>query len=126
MKRPEDYLNRPRRAEHEQPVFVGTLVDEYIEFLEARRIWLLNPQEFCLKGNQDWYRDTYLFSYHWQQNVRLPALEYAEYRCQVCGAGNRVLDVHHKTYERLGFESADDLIVLCRDCHEIEHGLQVR
>lgn len=29
------------------------------------------------------------------------------------------LDVHHRTYERLGNESPDDLTVLCRDCHKL-------
>lgn len=98
-------------------------MSEYLDFLQDRQVWLSDPDEYRLKGNQDWYRDIYLFSYHWQQDVRLPALQCAEYRCQSCGARNTVLDVHHKTYERLGFESAEDLEVLCRDCHEAEHGI---
>lgn len=32
------------------------------------------------------------------------------------------IDVHHRTYERLGFERLSDLAVLCRGCHAIEHG----
>lgn len=32
------------------------------------------------------------------------------------------LNVHHLTYDRLGHEREDDLIVLCRECHLREHG----
>lgn len=62
----------------------------------------------------------YLKSEWWQQR-RLKALTRAEHRCQVCNAGNR-LEVHHRTYERLGHERDADLVVLCRDCHELFHG----
>lgn len=31
------------------------------------------------------------------------------------------LHVHHKTYERLGKEHLNDLMVLCKDCHSKEH-----
>jgi hypothetical protein len=34
------------------------------------------------------------------------------------------LDVHHLTYERLGHENPDDLIVLCSDCHCRVHGIE--
>lgn len=44
----------------------------------------------------------------------------AGWQCQECGraSSEMTLDVHHLTYERLGHERADDLIVLCRSCHE--------
>jgi hypothetical protein len=31
------------------------------------------------------------------------------------------LEVHHRTYARLGFEQPDDLIALCHDCHQDHH-----
>jgi 5-methylcytosine-specific restriction endonuclease McrA len=65
------------------------------------------------------YREVYLRSPHWLR-VRRDALERAEYRCQVCNA-NKTLDVHHRTYERLGNEAPADLTVLCRRCHERFH-----
>ena len=125
MKRPEDYLNRPIKDESIGPISLAALVSSYFDFVEARQVWLAGPDEFRLKGNQDWYRYVYLNSYRWQIDVRPAMLEYAEYRCQSCGARNTVLDVHHITYDRLGFESAEDLEVLCRDCHEAEHGIIV-
>lgn len=33
------------------------------------------------------------------------------------------LEVHHLTYERLGREADDDLIVLCPSCHREQHGI---
>jgi len=64
------------------------------------------------------YRD-YLASGHWQ-DIRKYALEHAKHRCQVCNVGGRV-DVHHRTYENRGDERFSDVIVLCRDCHDLFH-----
>jgi hypothetical protein len=47
-------------------------------------------------------------------------LRLAHYRCERCGA-KRTLEVHHRTYERLGRERDADLEVLCGDCHEVHH-----
>lgn len=72
----------------------------------------------------------YLLSKHWQR-TRARALYMAQNRCQspLCWlqrspAQHRV-EVHHLTYERLGREWADDLIVLCVECHRRQHGLKV-
>jgi hypothetical protein len=40
----------------------------------------------------------------------------AGHRCQVCNSRER-LEVHHRTYDRLGHERIDDLTVLCHECH---------
>lgn len=44
--------------------------------------------------------------------------------CRLCNrpAGEVILDVHHRTYERRGTEDRLDLITICRDCHERHHG----
>jgi hypothetical protein len=39
--------------------------------------------------------------------------------CQQCHSSTR-LQVHHRTYERLGRELPEDLLVLCEFCHKIE------
>lgn len=62
----------------------------------------------------------YLRSEHWL-NMRKAALLRAEYRCQVCN-GTKNLEVHHRTYERLGEERPADLTVLCHRCHRVHHG----
>jgi hypothetical protein len=61
----------------------------------------------------------YLKTAHWQR-VRGLALEQAGHSCDLCGHTDR-LEVHHRTYERLGFERQSDLIVLCHDCHRDFH-----
>jgi len=55
------------------------------------------------------------------KSVRLWALERAGNKCEKCGA-SFPLEVHHKTYTHLGKEEPRDLIVLCQECHEKEHG----
>jgi len=62
----------------------------------------------------------YLETQHWQ-NVRKRALRRAEYKCQLCNNGDGILHVHHKTYENLGCEENNDLIVLCENCHQKFH-----
>jgi len=48
--------------------------------------------------------------------------------CEKCGASpekvtrETALHVHHLTYERLGEELIEDVIIICRPCHEKEHG----
>ena len=61
----------------------------------------------------------YLKTYHWQ-DMRLQAMDRYYYRCAVCNSPD-LLDVHHRTYERRGNENPEDLIVLCRGCHDIFH-----
>jgi hypothetical protein len=39
--------------------------------------------------------------------------------CLVCRAPN--VDLHHRTYRRLGQERLDDLVALCREHHELVH-----
>lgn len=52
-------------------------------------------------------------------------IEEAGYRCQLCNAGGKgvELNAHHRTYERLGRERREDLIVLCNECHEKHHDI---
>lgn len=65
--------------------------------------------------------DEYMKSPEWITK-RKKALTKAGYRCSKCHTQN-YLNVHHKTYERRGHERQEDLVVLCRKCHEKAHGL---
>ena len=65
------------------------------------------------------YRD-YLQSEEWRAR-RTRHLEYAGSRCQLCNSDEQPLHVHHRTYERRGFERSADLVVLCAECHEAFH-----
>lgn len=62
----------------------------------------------------------YLKTEHWKQ-VRNMALAQAGNRCQLCN-NDRSLQVHHRTYERVGHEDLKDLTVLCGKCHRAFHG----
>jgi hypothetical protein len=61
----------------------------------------------------------YLLTEHWKQ-FRQYALKRANFRCQLCNSGSQ-LNVHHRTYERIGCEDVSDVIVLCKNCHENHH-----
>ncbi len=47
--------------------------------------------------------------------------EHPERVCYCCGkpqsALKRSLELHHRTYERLGRERWDDIVAVCRSCH---------
>jgi len=62
----------------------------------------------------------YLRTPHWKCR-REEKLHAAGRRCQVCNRSSVPLEVHHRTYERLGEELDGDLTVLCRDCHSTFH-----
>jgi len=69
---------------------------------------------------------------HWQE-FRRRALELQRKNlghncCEKCGARPTVvtretaLHLHHLTYERLGEERFEDVMIICRPCHDEEHG----
>jgi len=41
--------------------------------------------------------------------------------CERCGTKTNKLDLHHKTYARLFNELPQDVMLLCRDCHNEIH-----
>src|SRR5207247_2309032 len=59
----------------------------------------------------------YLQTDEWKTR-RLGCLKRDGYRCRVCN-GTENLEVHHRTYERIGQELEDDLTTLCESCHAI-------
>jgi len=61
--------------------------------------------------------EVYLMSTHWKQ-FRLKILKGWDYRCCWCNSPEK-LDVHHRTYERLGKERLNDCVVLCHECHKM-------
>lgn len=61
----------------------------------------------------------YLQSEHWEERREI-ALIKADWKCSLCNKSES-LNVHHRTYERLGKEMQSDLTVLCRHCHAKFH-----
>jgi replicative DNA helicase len=68
--------------------------------------------------NKDEYA-AYRLTPRWQE-LRGLALERDGYRCRVCNSPER-LDVHHRTYDRVGHEEVGDLTTLCDECHSRYH-----
>ena len=56
----------------------------------------------------------------WWRSRKAQAIRDAGYKCEQCGSMNR-LEVHHLNYQNLGNEGDDDLVMLCRKCHEGWH-----
>lgn len=42
-------------------------------------------------------------------------------KCEACDTRAHSLDVHHLHYRNLGHEPLNDLVVLCRECHDHAH-----
>jgi len=64
----------------------------------------------------------YINSPQWKERSRA-VKEARGNRCEHCGISGTeaVLTTHHLTYERLGREYAEDLVVLCKVCHTLVH-----
>lgn len=61
--------------------------------------------------------DSYINSEAWRQKAsRIRKRD--GYRCQICGASDVPLEVHHLTYDRICQELDDDLLTVCHTCHE--------
>ena len=60
----------------------------------------------------------YLQTAAWEE-TRQAALQRSGGHCALCPREGVPLEVHHRTYERLGEELPEDLTVLCSICHEV-------
>jgi len=69
------------------------------------------------------YYDDYLASPYWKERSA-QKMKAVNYTCEECGASDTLLNTHHLTYERLGDELDEDLIVLCRRCHKKRHHIR--
>lgn len=73
-----------------------------------------------LKTNKITY-DQYLQSEHWKQlKDKFYLSKLCKYECYACGS-TKELNLHHKTYKRIGHEKLNDLVLLCEDCHKKAH-----
>lgn len=65
----------------------------------------------------------YIASPEWAAR-RASYYENHERRCRSCGAKDKEIHLHHRTYERIGREDDSDLMPLCYSCHSILHFVQ--
>lgn len=74
-----------------------------------------------MKRNDGFDYAVYLQSPEWRKR-RDVAVKAAGGRCQLCYSA-QFLQVHHRTYDRIGHEDSGDLTVLCARCHKKFHGI---
>ncbi|WP_354005557.1 HNH endonuclease [Paenibacillus polymyxa] len=67
------------------------------------------------------YKD-YLGGRHWQNVRKRFAESKFKNECNVCKSKNK-LNLHHKSYKRVGKERLNDLVYLCESCHNKAHEL---
>ena len=62
----------------------------------------------------------YLKSDHWKNVKKRYKDSKLTQKCYICGS-NKHINIHHKTYKRLGKEKLNDLVPLCQECHYLTH-----
>ncbi len=62
----------------------------------------------------------YLRTPEWRR-TRAAVLLRSGNACSLDTTHTKNLDVHHRTYERLGAELTTDIVVLCHACHQLHH-----
>jgi len=67
-----------------------------------------------------YYFNVYLKSDEWKHKREL-LMNYYKWECQECN--NKATDIHHKTYDNIFCEKFEDLIPLCRKCHNKKHNI---
>ena len=80
-----------------------------------------SPIERDRTGSHGGY-ERFIASSEWRSSpARQLELLMSERRCRICDRGEPEVsvEVHHRTYVRLGRERASDLCTLCRECHGI-------
>lgn len=107
--------------EHKQPV-AAELYEALNEdcYLVARPLVfepLKPPENVRVKYEE------YIRSPEWHEKAAAIKKKFGG-RCQACNSNVKV-QVHHRTYERLGHELDTDLTVLCEHCHKLFHGIEV-
>lgn len=77
----------------------------------------------CRDTGEECTGSNYLSSKHWKK-LRKAVYNSNDGTCERCGAvlPSAHMHVHHKTYKHIGDESAEELCLLCENCHSIIHG----
>jgi hypothetical protein len=101
-------------------------VDVVMSFIKPhimrdREKWLLSKEK---KNHSKYVKE--LKDPRWQK-LRNEILERDKYTCQICGAKDTMLHVHHKYYKQ-GLKaweySSEALVTVCENCHEEIHKKQ--
>jgi hypothetical protein len=89
----------------------------HIRAEEADQAYADNARKHSVRGQDHKHsRNQY-----WQ-NLRYRRMYLCGRKCEAPGCSSPSLDCHHLHYDTLGFEEIDDVRMLCRECHDAQHG----
>lgn len=82
---------------------------------------------FRERGAESWasWYSAYIASPAWRQK-RLDLFAKVGRKCSRCGDDKNKIQVHHKTYQRVGRERLSDLEPLCELCHSLHHNKELK
>jgi hypothetical protein len=104
--------------ENSLKIYKELLISNYgLEYFKT--IQELNPYDMGIIYLNNLPYQEYLNSKHWK-HFRSEFLKFANGRCQLCN-NSKNINVHHKTYINKGFETFNDVIALCEECHSKFH-----
>lgn len=95
-------------------------IDDAETLLRGYRMGVMDAVGKSIKDYTEGDYSLYLETEHWNTK-RTEALNHYGAACVFCGSPTG-LQVHHRNYERVGFEFMSDLVVLCGRCHKKHHG----
>lgn len=103
--------------------FAGWIYETFIKKKEPIEIKPVRttPSSYSSPNLDRWTTEryhTYLKSPEWKEKVL--KVKARDQVCQLTGATTN-LEVHHITYDRLGNEDLSDLVLLCREAHQLVH-----
>jgi 5-methylcytosine-specific restriction endonuclease McrA len=98
-------VKKPKVKNNKQPVKVKSKKEKKKEFVKKKNKY-----------------HNYLLSDEWAQ-LKIDLFQNRGRKCEYCGK-TKDLHVHHKTYKNIFNEEPEDLIILCRKCHNKEHGVK--
>lgn len=100
--------------------FSETRYDEYFENLFREKEIIIEDKEYYYNNYSRYAKYLkYLRSPEWKAKRKL-ALERDNHKCQKCKI-KTAEQVHHLTYDNLENEKLEDLMSVCRECHEKIH-----
>ena len=89
---------------------------------DAARLAVADTRALPTESSRPGGYEHYIASPAWRSSpARQLELLMSERRCRICDRGEPEVgvEVHHRTYVRLGRERASDLCTLCRECHQL-------
>lgn len=92
--------------------------------IQERERWIKHLLELRLKQKEiqqsKMFYGKYIHSKQWKV-LKECVLEERGNFCECCDKETDRLDLHHITYDHVGYESREEVLLLCRDCHKDIH-----